>query len=140
MRESATANLDETGWREDKTRAWLWVSGTAPVAVFRIARSHGSQVARVPWRWLQGTIKSKRSANTTGYPSSRGSSAGPTSRGISRGWLTAAVPGAIGDALLSETKEVFRSWARGRYGTFPGEQFQARMVKPARRVRGRCQD
>jgi transposase len=40
------ANLDETGWREEGKRAWLWVSVTALVTVFHIARSRGSAVAR----------------------------------------------------------------------------------------------
>jgi|SRR5579871_100370 len=40
------ANLDETGWREEGKRAWLWVAVTAAVTVFHIARSRGGAVAR----------------------------------------------------------------------------------------------
>jgi transposase len=40
------ANLDETGWREEGKRVWLWVAVTALVTVFHIARSRGSAVAR----------------------------------------------------------------------------------------------
>lgn len=40
------ANLDETGWREEGKRAWLWVAVTAMVTVFHIARSRGGAVAR----------------------------------------------------------------------------------------------
>jgi transposase len=40
------ANMDETGWREEGKRAWLWVAVTALVAVFHICRSRGSAVAR----------------------------------------------------------------------------------------------
>ena len=35
------ANLDETGWREGKRRAWLWTAVTAELTVFGIARSQG---------------------------------------------------------------------------------------------------
>jgi transposase len=40
------ANLDETSWREEGKRAWLWVAVTALVTVFHIARSRGGAVAR----------------------------------------------------------------------------------------------
>jgi transposase len=40
------ANMDETGWREEGKRAWLWVAVTALVTVFHIARSRGGAVAR----------------------------------------------------------------------------------------------
>lgn len=40
------ANMDETGWRQEGKRAWLWVAVTALVTVFHIARSRGGAVAR----------------------------------------------------------------------------------------------
>jgi transposase len=38
------ANVDETGWREGRKRAWLWVAVTARVTVFLIRRSRGRKV------------------------------------------------------------------------------------------------
>jgi transposase len=35
------ANVDETGWRQEKRRAWLWVAVTMLATVFHIARSRG---------------------------------------------------------------------------------------------------
>jgi transposase len=40
------ANVDETGWREEGKRAWLWTAVTALVTVFHICRSRGSAVAQ----------------------------------------------------------------------------------------------
>ena len=40
------ANIDETGWREARLRAWLWVVVTSAGVVFRIVRSRASTVAR----------------------------------------------------------------------------------------------
>jgi transposase len=37
-------HLDETGWREDKKRAWLWTVVAPRVTVFHIARSRGRDV------------------------------------------------------------------------------------------------
>jgi transposase len=49
-------NMDETGWREEGQRAWLWVAVTALVTIFPIGRSRGSAVARSllgpGWHWV----------------------------------------------------------------------------------------
>ena len=38
------AHLDETGWHEGHTRAWLWVAVTAWVTVFVVRLSRGAKV------------------------------------------------------------------------------------------------
>ena len=37
----AVVNMDETGWRQDKQRAWLWTVVTTELTVFRLDRSRG---------------------------------------------------------------------------------------------------
>jgi transposase len=37
-------HLDETGWREDKRRAWLWAVVAPLVTIFHIARSRGRDI------------------------------------------------------------------------------------------------
>jgi transposase len=39
------ANIDETGWRENRRKAWLWVVVTSLGIVFRIVRSRAGAVA-----------------------------------------------------------------------------------------------
>jgi transposase len=39
-------NMDETSWREQRQRAWLWVAVTASVTVFHIARHRSGAVVR----------------------------------------------------------------------------------------------
>jgi transposase len=46
VRQQAVVHMDETGWREENKKAWLWVAATPGVAVFQIWRSRGSQVAK----------------------------------------------------------------------------------------------
>src|SRR2546430_2631178 len=46
VQEQASAHLDETGWREGRQRAWLWVAATTWVTVFVIRLSRGGKVAR----------------------------------------------------------------------------------------------
>ena len=39
-------NIDETSWREDRRKAWLWVTVTALATVFTIARNRTAKVAQ----------------------------------------------------------------------------------------------
>jgi transposase len=41
VQQADVANVDETGWRENKQRAWLWAAVTAGLTVFQIGRSRG---------------------------------------------------------------------------------------------------
>src|SRR5262249_12083799 len=45
VRTHPVAHLDETGWREGGTRAWLWVAGPAWVTVFAGRLARGAKVA-----------------------------------------------------------------------------------------------
>lgn len=46
VREAAVVNVDETGWREQGRRAWLWVATTPTATVFAIAANRSGEVAR----------------------------------------------------------------------------------------------
>ncbi len=46
VKTAEAANIDETGWRENGRKAWLWVVVTAVGVVFRVARSRAGAVAR----------------------------------------------------------------------------------------------
>ena len=46
VRQQPAVHADETGWREAKKKAWLWVVATTQVAVFRIQRSRGAEVIK----------------------------------------------------------------------------------------------
>ena len=44
LRQAPVVNLDETGWRQEQRRAWLWTVVTAELTVFQIDRSRGGVV------------------------------------------------------------------------------------------------
>ena len=46
VEDQRVAHLDETSWREDSKRAWLWVAVTSWVTVFVVRLSRGGRVAR----------------------------------------------------------------------------------------------
>src|SRR5207248_805609 len=41
VQQADAVNMDETGWREDKQRAWLWMAVTGALTVFVIEHSRG---------------------------------------------------------------------------------------------------
>jgi transposase len=44
VQQAAVVNIDETGWRQEQQRAWLWTAVTAALTVFRIDRRRGGAV------------------------------------------------------------------------------------------------
>lgn len=46
VKATEAANIDETGWRENGCKAWLWVVVTSLGVVFRVARSRAGAVAK----------------------------------------------------------------------------------------------
>lgn len=46
VQHAPVAHADETGWRENKMKAWLWVAATTTVAVFLIRARRSAEVAR----------------------------------------------------------------------------------------------
>jgi hypothetical protein len=44
VQQAATVNLDETGWRQERQRAWLWTLVSAELTVFRIDRRRSGAV------------------------------------------------------------------------------------------------
>jgi transposase len=46
VQRQTAANVDETSWREQAKRAWLWVAATPMVAVFLVLSTRGAKSAR----------------------------------------------------------------------------------------------
>ena len=45
VHQADAVNIDETSWREDRRKRWLWVTVTRLATVFTIARSRGGEIA-----------------------------------------------------------------------------------------------
>jgi transposase len=130
-------NIDETSWREDRRKAWLWVTVTKLATVFTIAGTRAGEVAKA-------LLGSKPDQIVT------------SDRFRAYEWITAfwrqvcwahlrrdfqamidrGGDGApIGRRLLGLSNRLFRSWHRVRDGTLPWEAFQERMRRLRREVR-----
>lgn len=142
VRQQPAANLDETGWRENKVRAWLWVAAAGLVTVFKVATSRGGQVAKeLLGEGFAGIVTTDRWSGYNWLPVElRQLCWAHLKRDFQKMADRGGAGGAIGEALLSETKRMFRWWARTRDGTLPRYRFENRMKKLERRVVGLLRD
>jgi transposase len=133
VRQQPVVHLDETGWREDKMRAWLWVAVTSVAIVFQVARSRGASVAKkllgeafaghavsdrwCAYNWLGVTKRQLCWAHL------RRDFTGMVERG--------GYGGALATGLLIQCEKIFEWWAEVRDGTMTRARFQ-RLMKPVR--------
>lgn len=127
-------HADETGWREEKRRAWLWTATTALVTVFQIARSRGAAVAReILGEGFTGFLVVDRWA---GYEWSdyRQLCWSHLLRDIQSFVDRGGVGGAIGEKLLAQAWQMFRLWHRVRDKTLQRTTFIRRMAPIEQRI------
>jgi transposase len=140
--EAEAVNLDETGWREDRHKAWLWVTVTAMATVFTIARNRSARVAR-------GLLGDKEDQVVS------------SDRFKSYDWLWAywrqicwshlrrdfqamidrgGAGEATGRQLLGLSDRLFATWHKVRDGTLEECSFRARILRLRPRVRRALED
>jgi transposase len=134
VRAQALAHLDETGWREGRTRAWLWVAVTAWGTVFVVRLSRGAKVAQellgerfcgilVTDRWSAYTWAPTRWRQVCWAHLLRDFAAM-----IERGGQSQE----IGEGLREQARQMFHAWHRVRDGPLPHAEFRV-LMRPIRR-------
>lgn len=131
VRAQTVNQVDETGWREQSRLSWLWVNATRQVTTFRVAARRDAATAR------EVIGRSRRSLITTdrylGYSWLATESRQVCWAQLQRDFQAIAERSGesqeIGEALLAQTKEVFRLWHELRAGTLSRRKFQ-RLIAP----------
>src|SRR5262249_37172150 len=135
--EAEAVNIDETGWRQDRRKAWLWVTVTALATVFTIARHHSAAVARgllgdkedqvvcsdrfKPYDWLWADWRQVCWSHL---------------RRDFRAMIDRGGPGErIGRLLLGLSDRLFEVWQQTRDGALGACAFQERILRLRPRVR-----
>jgi transposase len=136
------ANIDETSWRQDRKKAWLWVTVTRIATVFTIAGHRSGEVARallgsepeqvvgsdrfsayewiaarwrqICWAHLRRDFQAMIDRGGDGKP--------------------------IGETLLKRSHRLFHHWHRVRDGALDWETFGTRMARLRREVRQALED
>jgi transposase len=128
------AHADETGWREDKKKAWLWVSVTALVTVFLVhTRRNASAAKALLGQAFAGILTTDRWASYNWVATER--------RQLCWSHLTRDFKSfldygheakLLGERLLAERRKLFRLWHRVRDGTMTRAELQL-AARPVRR-------
>jgi hypothetical protein len=90
VQQAAVVNMDETGWRQEQQRAWLWTAVTTMLTVFRIdrTRSRGA-VDALLGPDFRGVVGSDRWSAYNRFPPGAAPYVTRTSNATSRHWWTA---------------------------------------------------
>jgi transposase len=130
VQEAAVVNMDETGWRQDKQRAWLWTVVTATLTVFRIDRRRsGAAVEALLGTDFAGVVGSDRWSAYNRFPAERSALCYAHLKRhfqalVDRGG--AAEP--IGRWGLAEIERLFSLWHRFRAGDCDRKELQRRLI------------
>lgn len=123
-------HADETSWRQEKKRAWLWVAATQLVTVFLIATHRSAAVARqLIGESFAGTLVTDRWSAYNWFDCARRQLCWAHLKRDFQAWVDGGTSAGqrFGQALLAQTAEMFRLWHRVRDGTLDRKAFQKAM-------------
>jgi transposase len=136
VQQAAVVNMDETGWREEQQRAWLWTVVTAELTVFLIDRSRGGAVVEaLLGPAFTGVVGSDRWSAYSRFPAER--------RALCHAHLKRDFQGLVdrgGEAEpigrwgLAEIERLFGLWHRFKAGEFDGHELRRRLIPLQARV------
>jgi len=137
VRNQAVNHVDETGWREQSKLNWLWVNATEQVTAFRVAAKRDAATAReVIGRAKKSIITTDRYLGYSWLATQRRQVCWAH---LKRDFQAIAERGGesqeIGEALLVQTKEVFRLWHQVKAGVLSRRKFQGLMAAVQQRVK-----
>jgi transposase len=135
--EAEAVNIDETGWRQDRRKAWLWVTVTALATVFTIARNRSAAVAR---RLLgdkeDQVVSSDRFKSYDWLWAYWRQVCWSHLRRDFQAMIDRGGPGErIGRRLLGLSDRLFEAWHQARDGVLEEGAFQERILRLRPRVR-----
>jgi transposase len=130
VQEAAVVNVDETGWREEQRRAWLWTAVTAELTVFLIDRSRGGTVVdALLGREFAGVVGSDRWSAYSRFPAERRALCwAHLKRDFQALVDRSGEAEPIGRWGLAEIKRLLALWHRFRAGECDRKELQRRLI------------
>ena len=129
-------HADETSWRQDKRKAWLWVAVCGAVTVFLIHVSRGTAAAKaLLGEVIRGVLNTDRwSAYGFVPPALRQLCWSHLKRDFASFLDYGPEARKLGRGLLVDTRRMFRLWHRVRHGRLRRAQFQELMLPVRQRI------
>jgi len=130
VQRQTAANVDETGWREQAQRAWLWVVATSLVSVFLVLRTRGAKGAhQLLGDAFHGIVGSDRwSAYNWLDPQQRQLCWAHLKRDFQKLVERGGESQRLGETFLIQVEQLFGLWQRVRDGTLNRLDFQAQVA------------
>jgi transposase len=130
--------VDETGWREGRQRAWLWVMASAVVTVFLVHARRNTVAARALIGACQAILVSDRWSAYKHWPiEQRQLCWAHLLREFTAFTERGGAAARLGRALLQDAERMFARWRRVRDGTLSRPRFWRQMRPLRRRVERR---
>jgi len=136
VRAEEIAHADETGWRESKRKAWLWVVVTSIATVFEISRSRGSKVAKelLGIDWVGFLVSDRWSAYNWVDILQRQLCWAHLIRDFRAVAEGTGLAAELGQQLLNQATKMFENWQKVRDGTCTRARFAETMIPVQNRV------
>jgi len=135
VQQQPVAHVDETGWREGRRRAWLWVAATTWVTVFLVHARRSTAAAQLLLDGFAGILTSDRWTAYTRWPlRNRQLCWAHLRRHFAAFAEVPGTAGRLGRALLAEADQLFAWWHRVRDGTLARSSFRQYTGPLRRRV------
>jgi transposase len=138
VQQQAVVHVDETGWREGRQRAWLWVMVSALVTVFLVHARRNTEAARSLIGACQGILVSDRWSAYKHWPiEQRQLCWAHLLREFTAFTERGGAAARLGRALLKDADTMFARWHRVREGTLSRPRFWREMRPLRHRVERR---
>jgi transposase len=136
VQEQKVAYADETGWRQDKKKGYLWVAVSGLVTVFLVRLSRSGDVAKeLLGKLFRGIVVTDRYVGYSWILSRKRQLCWSHLKRDFKSFLAYGDESEqLGQRLLKETRRLFRYWHRVRDGTLDRETFRQRMKQVRRRI------
>ncbi len=129
-------HADETGWREGRQTAWLWVASALWVTVFLIHRNRSRKAFEALVRGFDGVLQTDRWNAYAAWPVWMRQLCWAHLIRDFRAFVDfAGTDAVIGRGLLVQVEVMFRGWGRVRDGTWSRESFRRSLTPVRREVR-----
>jgi transposase len=134
VQKSERVHADETSWRQDKKKAWLWVAVTVLVTVFLVrVRRNAAAAKDLLSEGFNGILSTDRWASYNWVPVGRRQLCWSHLKRDFKAFLDYGPQAKhLGERLLRERRKLFRLWHRVRDGTLSRAQCQLD-TRPVRR-------
>lgn len=129
IRKQPVVHVDETGWREDKQRAWLWTAVSGAAIVFHVTCSRGGDVVRaLLGETFSGHLVTDRWSAYNWVDARRRQLCWSHLLRDLQGMVERGGRGEVfARAILACARDMFEWWAQVRDGELERTQFQERM-------------